>query len=113
MIYGIKGVRDLCMNEDTFYELAALCGKLGIQCRHEDGSSYAGVLLMCTIYGHRLQPPSGVMPIDDLPSQIRRGIGEPMVQRARESWAEARKAAKEELDLALPDGELLWIGDYD
>jgi len=86
-----------------------------IQTSYEGVTSYAVVPLLNTIarkYEHQI--PGGVMPIEDLATAIERQIGSKNIEKATETWRTVQAAAMA-LDppIKLPDGQLIWLCDYD
>lgn len=93
-------------------KLDEIFAELGIQRNYEGSSDYAGVGLLCTLDGRTRYIPSNVMSIDELPAAIHNAAIKAGLKKAERKWTEARKQA-EKIGLALPEGELLWLSDYD
>lgn len=91
-----------------------LCQDLGLNRSYEGSSDYVGVQLLNTLYDSpKLQVPGGVLPIEELSAVITTSVkrgGE--LNKAVKTWHEFQKKAAK-LDLTIPDGQLLWISDYE
>jgi len=100
----------VAQDDSRAVQLDEIFNEFGIQTSCEGSSRYAGVVLRTTLR-HENEIPSGVMSVDELPSAIRIAVA-PELDRAKATWEKARNAAAE-IGLMLPEGELLWLADYD
>lgn len=113
VVYGCKDISKLRTDEKRADELDELLREFGIQQSYEGSSQYAGVVLLCTLRGWGDgEVPSGVMSIDELPAAIKRAAQGKALKRAETTWRKAQAAAAK-IGMALPEGGLLWLGDYD
>ena len=93
--------------------------RLGVRIKtpYECRTDYLGVVLAVSdeSLAHSWKaasiPDRSAMPLGDLPVAIEAVVAEPM-DKAREAWQAVRDAAAK-AGKSLPDGRLLFVGDYD
>lgn len=100
-------------DEDLTSKLHDLFDEFGVQLGYE--SDYAAVVLIDTRddrYNTRLQRMPGTIVLDKLVDTIKASIPPAVLGKAHDTWFIVKDKAKE-LGIELPDGELIWINDYD
>lgn len=121
VVYGCRDVRangngkKLDADEALQSKLDEIFSEPNIQRGYQGSSDYAGIVLLCTLEGvgvRGFNVPGDVMPVDKLPAAIHKAATEEGLKKAERKWAEVRKRA-EKIGLVLPEGELLWLSDYD
>jgi hypothetical protein len=120
VVYGCRDVRangngkKLDADDDLQGKLDDVFHNLSIQTSYEGASQYAGFLLLHTLTGTQQdrEIPGNVMSITELPDAIRKAAGRSGLGLAKRAWETAcRRAVK--IGIELPEGELLWLSDYD
>ena len=126
IIFGIMDLKEAGFDEvavETLLEIARdLDEDLNVvfSTRYEAATEHLGIPLVSTL-GRRSDLSIGTCRIDDLSTIVRQRAEAAMPSRhakqtsletAREHWKElqARAAAK---GITVPDGELIWVDDYD